>query len=210
VWPGRYLLYFACAGSGSLQVTADFTPADKKSGHQASSGQSIDCTDRARATSITVDVDSLGPMKTTFSVFGSSVGRFGFAYEWVNATNIEGTVTAEADANNTRAFSLLSTAVGAASNSGDRLPLSIDDDSHPAGAYRLSFACAGPGGYGVTVRYTEDGPDIVDQWYACSPAGRISAADLHLARRGGFVITAVPDATAFDRAGWAYALTPVA
>ena len=60
------------------------------------------------------------------------------------------------------------------------------------------------------MRYTIDGPGVLDQQYACSASGQIGTAELHLARRGGFVISAVPDATAFDHAGWAYALTPAA
>jgi hypothetical protein len=205
---GRYLLYFACVGSGSLQVQADYHPSGTGAA-PTTAGQSIDCGDRAQPTSLVLDAGDSGALVTTFAVFGASVGRFGFAYEWVNATDTEGTVTLESAANQTKAFAVLGAAGLIATTLDDRGFISIGDDGHPAGTYQLNFACAGPGSYRLLVQTPDLTGTIWDHSYECWADGRISTVTLRLTKKGGWAIGATPDAAAFDRAGWAYALKPV-
>lgn len=86
------------------------------------------------------------------------------------------------------------------------------------GDYELALVCAGPGTLTLTVRtvstsngeIADSGPAVLERQVECADEDpRLGETDLlSLPRNFGFMITAVPDDEARNRAGWAYHLGP--
>lgn len=220
---GSYTLTLACAGPGQVAVEARVV----RGGDSAVLGGSVvSCAAAPRAMVLTFRLPVTGSIVVALAGDAAAAGSAGFALVLDAGDEADGgdgaPAAPESAWNAARAADVLAASgqAGATQVTTEQVHTAMHYTGPGAarpGDYELALVCAGPGTLTVTVRtvstgggeITDTGPTVLDRQVACRDEDpRLAETDLlTLPKNFGFVITAVPDNAARNRAGWAYQLS---
>ena len=206
-----YVLFVHCAGPGTVDVVVKAgTHGDKKL-----AAGTVACAATPVAGRLAVTQPVHGYLRVFLYGDEQAAGRAQFSFKFVRAADIEKPPSAASARNADTAAALLSVPGARKVTTESDKTL---DEPRPAGDYLASFACAGPGTIGFTIRSAKtlrdgtvatDGRTETTVSHECTAAGKVTRdVALSLPAGSAFTITAEADDAARDRAGWAYAFTP--
>ena len=221
---GSQRVALTCAGPGKVTVEAQLVRGAGDS--TALGGSVVSCATEPTAAVLTFRLPVAGSVIVVLAGDPAAVGSAGYAVAMGagDATGWQDPPAPESTWNAARAADVL-TAAGRLSPTRvtTEQVLSATHVTGPGSAtapgdYEFALVCAGPGTLTLTVQTVrsadgqvdDPGTTVIEQQVACRDEDpRLDVTDrLSLPRNFGFVITAVPDAQARNRAGWAYHLGP--
>jgi hypothetical protein len=226
---GSYTLTLACAGAGRVTVEARLVrSADDNA---VLGGYVVACAEAPRAVALTFRVPLDGSVVVSVTGDDTAMDSAGYAVGLGADDGTQDSAPRQQDApapestwNATRAAQVLTA-------TGRQTPVQVTTErtlstmqftgpgmTSKPGDYELLLTCAGPGTLSLTVhtvstgagQIADNGETVLQRQVECRDTDpRLDPADLlTLPRDHGFLITAVPDAQARNRAGWAYLLDP--
>ncbi|RSM49750.1 hypothetical protein DMB66_44550 [Actinoplanes sp. ATCC 53533] len=221
---GSHRLALACAGPGKMAVEAQLVRGAGDS--TALGGYIVSCATAPKAAVLTFRLPVTGSVTVVLAGDPAAVGSAGYAVAMATSDEAgrQDVPAAESAWNAARAADVL-TAAGRPSpvRVTTEQVLSTTHVTGPGSAatpgdHELALVCAGPGTLTLTVQTVRtgdgkvagSGTTVAQQQVKCRDEDpRLDATELlSLPRDFGFVITAVPDGEARNRAGWAYHLGP--
>jgi len=221
---GSQSVALTCAGPGKVAVEAQLV---RGAGDATVLGGSVvSCATAPRAAVLTFRLPVAGSVMVALAGDPAAAGSAGYAIAIGpgDETGPPGLPAPESTWNAARAADVL-TAAGRLSPAQvtteqvlSTMHVTGPGSATAPGDYEFALVCAGPGTLTLTVqtartaggKVDDPGTTVIEHQVACRDEDpRLDATDrLSLPRNLGFVITAVPDAQARNRAGWAYHLGP--
>ena len=226
---GAHSLALACAGPGKVTVEARLI---RNGDSTALGGSVVSCATTPTAAVMTFRLSAAGSVVVALTGDPAAVGSAGYAVAMGDGdetgtsgvTGQQGPPEPESTWNAARAADVL-TAAGRLSpaqvtTEQVRTTMHFTGPGTRAtpGDYELALVCAGPGTLTLTVqtvgvsdgKIADSGKTVLERQVECLDEDpRLGETDLlSLPRNFAFLITAVPDGDARDRAGWAYHLGP--
>jgi hypothetical protein len=224
--PGRYMLAVTCAGPGVLTVDAELVRGPKES--SLLGGQVVSCTDAPQVAVMTFRLPVKGPVVVSADGDARAAGNSGYALELADGdatgSGHDTVPAAESTWNASRASDVLKAAgtmnpmevtAGQTTTEGFSAVTGL---AQPPGDYDFQLVCAGPGSLSLTVMAVPVDDGVLADTGSVLMSGQVECSDtdpvldetgtLTLPEDSGFLIIAVPDQQARDRAGWAYRLSP--
>ncbi|MFI5933209.1 hypothetical protein [Actinoplanes sp. NPDC051494] len=209
-----YQLYVYCGGKGTIDVVVKAGQA----GDTKLAAGTVECADRPDPEPLAFTQPVTGYLRVFLSGDKQASDKGAFSFKFVRVADLVVPASAESVANAEKAARLL-TAAGVSAP--EKVTTERDkavDSPHPAGDYRASFGCAGPGTMSFIIRsgktlrdgtVATNGQTQTAVSYRCTAAGKITKdVAMKLPAGSAFTVTAEADDPARDRAGWAWAITP--